>query len=109
MDERTIFRFARCVDTLGVADDLEVVLNVIDGDLVLSGVVLSHTSKERVSEMETRDPEYWWMAIFNPGLILLESLHQVDSEGRKRLERVVRPLLPGAGHDVVIKTIGDSS
>lgn len=109
MDVRTIFRFDRCIDTLGVADNLEVVLNVIDGDLVLSGVILSHTGKERVSEMETRDPEDWWGTVINPVLILIESLHQVDSEGRKRLEGVVRPFLPGRRHNVIVETIGYSS
>jgi len=107
VDEGTIVGFLARVNTLGVRDDLEVVLDGINGDLILSGVVLFHTSEETVSEMETRNPEDSSGSVIDPALVLLESLHQVDNERSKGLKGVVRPLLPLLGHHVIEQLSGN--
>lgn len=105
MDEGTIFGFLRGVYTLRVRDDLKVVLDSINRNLILSGIVLFHTSQERVSEMEPRDPETSRMALINPLLIFLKSLHEIDDKGSKGFESVVRPFLPLLGHNVIVESI----
>lgn len=107
VDEGTIVGLFARINTLGVRDDLEVVLDGIDGDLILSGIVLLHTSKETVSEMEARNPEDSSGSVINPALVLLESLHQVDNERSKRFEGVIRPLLPLLGYDVIEQPCGN--
>lgn len=105
MDKGTIFRFLRGVYTLRVRDDLKVVLDSINRNLILSGIVLFHTSQERVSEMEPRDPETSRMALINPLLIFLKSLHEIDNKGSKGFESVVRPFLPLLRHNVIVESI----
>jgi len=101
VDKSSIVRFLRRIDTLGVRDDLEVEHDGVNGDLVLSGIVLHETSEETMNEMEAGNPEARRMAVIDPALVLLKSLHQVNYERRKRLEGVVGPLLPGLGHNVI--------
>jgi hypothetical protein len=107
VDEGTIVGFLRCINTLGIRDDLEVVLDGIDRNLVLSGIVLLHTSKETVSEMEAGNPEAWRVIFIDPFLVLLESLHQVNNERSKGFKSVVRPLLPLLGHDVIKEPVSN--
>lgn len=107
MDKGTIIGFLRCIDTLGIRDNLEVVLDGIDRNLVLSGIVLLDTSKETVSEMEAGNPEACRVIFIDPSLVLFESLHQVDNEGSKGLQSVIGPFLPLLGHDVIKEPVSN--
>lgn len=107
MDKGTIVRLLGGVYALGIGDDLEVELDGIDGDLVLSGVVLFHTSQERVNEMETRNPEARRMAVVNPALVLLESLQDIYNERGEGLERVKGVLLPWPGYQVIVEGVSN--
>jgi hypothetical protein len=105
VDKGSIVRLLGSIDTLGVRDDLEVEHDGVNGDLVLSGIILHETSEETVSEMEARNPEARRMTVIDPALVLLESLHQVDYERCERLESIVAPLLPGLRHNVIEQLI----
>jgi len=107
MDKGTVVRLLRGVYTLGVRDNLEVVRDSVDGDLVLSGVVLPYTSQERVYEMETRNPEARRMAVVDPALVLLESLQDIHGERGQGLERVEGVFLPWWRHQVIVESVSN--
>jgi len=104
LDEGAIFGFLGGIDGFEVRDHLEVELDVVDGDLVFTGVVLLDTREEGLSEMESTDPEDGRCAVVNPVLEALKTFNQVLNVGGERLDRVVTPFLPGWGHQVILET-----
>ena len=66
IDEAAILRGLADGGWSRVVAHLEVVAKLIDGDLVLSCVVLEGTREESLWEEETRDPEGSWGSAVNP-------------------------------------------
>jgi len=101
MDVDTIFwRFAEVILLL-IRDDDEVELDVINGDDVLSGKVLSSTCQEGLGEEETREPEVLWSTIIDPALHEAEPLKEIKDPGSKWLQRWVSSLVPNVWNLVV--------
>lgn len=66
IDETTILRRLGYGWWCSIVAHLEVKAKLIDGDLVLSGIILERTSEESLREKEARDPEGGWGTTFNP-------------------------------------------
>ena len=66
IDETTIFRRLGYGWGCSIVAHLEVKAELIDGDLVLSSIILERTSEESLREEETGDPERCWGTAFNP-------------------------------------------
>ena len=76
MDVSTIWGWLRGVSLL-LVDDFEVKRDLINGNCVLSGVVLLDTSEETLSKVETRHPETCWSTVFNPAINELKTFNEV--------------------------------
>lgn len=83
------------------AEHFKVHLDLIDGNNVLTGVVLFETGQERLGKEETRDPEAWWRTFVDPSLHELETQHKVNDVGSEWPQRWVRTLQPGGGNLVI--------
>lgn len=70
-----------------VGDDLVIEAEKIDGDTVLSGVVLLSTSQESLGEEESSDPKDLWESILSPLFEPLESGQQILHVSSQSLER----------------------
>lgn len=92
----------------GVAHDLEVEIDLIDSNDVLTSVVLLHTSEERLSEEETGDPEGLRCAVVNPILEELKPLDEVKHPRSEWLQRRVSFLGPETRYLVIEETVADS-
>lgn len=77
LDEDAVLCWFAKIVLVFVRNDLEVKVNGIDGDHILSCVVLLGTSQEGLCEIEARDPEYWWCTMVNPVLDELEASQEV--------------------------------
>lgn len=94
IDVATIVWFLSDLAQRVLVNDLEVELELIDGDNVLSGVVLQRGSEESLGEEEPRDPEGRWGALLNPLRQEVDSLEQVQlprSEGLQGQESLGGP------------------
>jgi len=58
--------------------DFEVIREFIDGDGMLSCIVLTSTGKESLWEEESRQPKSWWATILNPLLDELNSFVHIS-------------------------------
>ena len=93
-------------DTVGrsggilISLDLVVEVHDIDGNLVLSGVVLASTCQEAVSEEELIDPEDSWDAIIEPAFEELNTALHVFDIAAQWFERVETLHLPKFRDDV---------
>jgi hypothetical protein len=67
--------------------NIKVVIEFINGNGVLSGVVLESTSKEGLGEEEPRDPIGWWHGLVNPLGNEVNSVVQIVDPGGERLKR----------------------
>lgn len=67
-DEGSIFGLHRGVDAPGIADHLEIELDVVNGNFVLPSIVLLDARQEALGEVESADPVDCWTAIFDPAL-----------------------------------------
>lgn len=65
-DEATILRRLRDGCWVGIVAHLEVVAELVDSDLVLTGVVLKSTREEGLREEESTDPESGWSTVLDP-------------------------------------------
>ena len=79
---------------VGELKDLIAELDLVDGVLVLPGVVLLDARKERLREEEAADPEAVWLAFLNPLLKNIQALFEVFNVAKKSLHAGVRLLLP---------------
>lgn len=86
----TFFRSAESFDVNDVVDNFEVEVHGVNGDLVLSGVVLKGTSQETVSEVELVHPEVLGNLSVSPVLEEINSLSEVLNVAGKRLKTGVR-------------------
>jgi hypothetical protein len=55
----------------------EVKDDLIDGDHVLTGIILHHTSDKSLREEKARDPEMIWGTVVNPVLNELDTMVQI--------------------------------
>ena len=65
-DKATILRRLSDGGRIGIVTDLEVVAELVDRDLVLTGVILQRTREEGLGEEETGDPESGWGSRLDP-------------------------------------------
>ena len=72
-----------------VMQDFEIHVHSVDGDLLLSGVVLQCASEEAVSEEELIDPEVAGDLCVLPGFKELQSLLQIFDVASEGLQRRV--------------------
>jgi hypothetical protein len=68
INEATIFWLLRNFLRSNFIIDLSLKVKLIDGNNMLSGIILENTSKEGLWEEESRDPEYSWGTSFYPFL-----------------------------------------
>lgn len=79
-------------------EELVVERQSINGDCVLSSIVLQSCSQKRLCEVEAADPEYLGRRLVDPGVETLQSRDQVLDVARQRLQGRVRVLLPVVRH-----------
>lgn len=60
-----------------IRNDLEIKVNRVDGDHVLSGEVLLCACQERLRKIEARDPEDWRRAVVNPILNEFQACQEI--------------------------------
>jgi hypothetical protein len=90
----TVFRSWRVL----FLNDLKVEDQAIDGNTVLSGVVLNSTCEETLSEVELVDPEELRNAMVDPVLEELQTRFKVSNVTSERLERGIGFALPKSRH-----------
>ena len=78
----------------------------VDGDDLLSGVILQRAGQEGLREKEPRDPEHRGDPIVHPALDKLHAVSQISHPGREGLEGGVRLARPHVRNLVVEQTIG---
>lgn len=76
---------------------------LIDRDLVLSGVSLQGTSHETLWEEQARDPEALWRAVLQPIVNELDTLNQIGVPWSKWLQGWVGDLGPVGWHLIVLE------
>lgn len=81
-----------------IMDDFEVQVHRINGNLVLTGVVLQGTGQETVSEEELVDPEVLGDRAVGPGLEEVKSFLQVLDVACKGLQARIRLAHPKSRH-----------
>lgn len=103
---------------------LKIKYNFINSNLLFSCVILQHTSQEALREIESRNPEYSRLPIFNPAIEEIDPLNQISYVLAKRLQTrvglshpqlrdlVIKKCLAGllklaAHHDIALQRILD--
>lgn len=82
--------------------DSKVIVNSIDRDFVLSGIVLHGSSQETVCEEELVDPVHFGDAVIDPGLEEIQAVFQVLDVTSQRLQGWETCLQPQSG-DLTVK------
>ena len=106
VDVGTIWSLSLAIE-LRINHDFVVPLDLIDGDRVLSGVVLLETSQETLGEEETGDPVVGRLAFLDPLFNEVQTLDEIDNVTRQRLQRWVGTLGPSAWDLVVEQGVAD--
>jgi hypothetical protein len=107
VDIGTILGSGLKVVLLRVAHDLEIEIDLINWDNMLSGIVLLDTCQETLCEEETREPESLRGTIIYPVLHELESLDEVENPRSERLQRWEGLLGPLSRYLIVKESISD--
>ena len=90
---------------LFVSYDLEIVVEQVNSDVVLSGVVLLGSSEEAVREEEPRDPILGRNAFVDPLLEPAESLQEILDVSSKSLQGWIALIEPHLGHLAVLQAV----
>jgi len=102
MDEATIIRRLSDGRCTCVVAYLEVILQLVNGDLVFTGIVLQGTCEEGLREEEARDPECGRRTLLDPLSEEVDPLIEIIDPGGKRLERKEADIwLPSDRHLVI--------
>lgn len=101
IDVATILRLLLDVLVGAIVLDVEGEVESIDGDLVLSRVVLEGTSEEGLGEEETRDPEHSGGSMLDPICQEEDTVIKILDPRGEGLEREEALVLPALGYEVV--------
>lgn len=88
-----------------INNHLEVIIEKINGDVVLSSIVLLSASNEALREEEARDPEDVWQSIALPVSKPLQSFKQVLGVATQTLERWETPCEPHGWHLTYLQAV----
>eukprot|EP00038_Savillea_parva_P003385 m.124868 g.124868 ORF g.124868 m.124868 type:complete len:323 (-) comp11159_c2_seq4:10026-10994(-) len=86
--------FRRALRGFGVRHDHKVVRELINGNLVLTSIILLHTRQKRLRKVKARDPKARRRTVVKPRLQKFETGQQVVDVRSEWFERWVRRLLP---------------